>query len=71
MLEMNDLQITSHRHQSVHGQIVPEMPSTVTVKHIPTSISVSCGSERTTSQNLHRAIQLLEEVLHELPRRTS
>ncbi len=62
-LNMEDLEITTHKSSGAGGQHVNKTESAIRVLHKPTGIVVDCQNERSQVQNKAKAIEILKARL--------
>lgn len=67
-LNMEELEITTHRSTGAGGQHVNKTESAIRIIHIPTGTEVDCQDERSQLKNKERALKIMKSRLAELER---
>ncbi|MDD4125297.1 MAG: peptide chain release factor 1 [Eubacteriales bacterium] len=67
-LNMEELEITTHRSAGAGGQHVNKTESAIRIIHIPTGTAVDCQDERSQLKNKERALKIMKSRLAELDR---
>jgi peptide chain release factor 1 len=67
-LNMEELEITTHRSTGAGGQHVNKTESAIRIVHIPTGTVVDCQDERSQLKNKEKALKIMKARLAELDR---
>ncbi len=68
-LNMEDLEITTHKSSGAGGQHINKTESAIRVLHKPTGLVVDCQNERSQVQNKAKAIEILKARLAAMEKR--
>ncbi len=71
VLNMEDLEITTHKSSGAGGQHVNKTESAIRVLHKPTGLVVDCQNERSQLQNKAKAIEIMKARLSAMEREKS
>ncbi len=68
-VDENDLRIDRFKASGAGGQHVQKNETAIRLTHLPTGIVVSCQNQRSLTQNMHVAMNILKAQLFDLERR--